>query len=208
MTKSNINGLTQLIKNYNSLFKEFENRKTLFNLRVDDLCDEYKCGLYPAGLSEEEVNEMDAYSKAKHFFATHDSLVKGLNRVRESNPDTCRKRLVSLYTRYLIDEFGYDYALSYLYVSNYMIFIEAGFYKTLNSEFKADQALRKITRQSETLKQQGIDVLDDFIKDTKAKVEPYAKDAADRVRPLVHEGSKRIAKVFTKLADKTQKKND
>ena len=35
-----------------------------------------------------------------------------------------------------------------------------------------------------------------------------AKDAADRVRPLVHEGSKRIAKVFTKIADKTQKKND
>ena len=53
-----------------------------------------------------------------------------------------------------------------------------------------------------------IDAFDGFIEDAKAKVEPYAKDAADRVRPLVHEGSKKIAKVFTKIADKTQKKND
>ena len=67
-----------------------------------------------------------------------------------------------------------------------------------------DSDQNKLTANSKTVSS----LLDDFIKDTKAKVEPYAKDAADRVRPLVHEGSKRIAKVFTKIADKTQKKND
>ena len=124
------------------------------------------------------------------------------------NSGADRKTLNSLYIGYLVKEYGLDYTTAYLHVSNYNIFIEAGFYKTLRSENLAEICLRKISGQAAVLKQHGIDAFDGFIEDAKAKVEPYAKDAADRVRPLVHEGSKKIAKVFTKIADKTQKKND
>lgn len=206
--RQKVKTLTGLVKEYNKLSNDFENKKTLFNLRVDDLCEDYECSIYPLGMSEEQINEFDAYSKAKHFFVTHDEIIKALNHIRQMNSGADRKTLNSLYTGYLVKEYGFDYTTAYLYVSNYNIFIEAGFYKTLRSENLADICLRKISGQAAVLKQHGIDALDGFIEDAKAKITPYAKSATGKVKPVVHEGSKTLAKVFSKIADKTQKKND
>ena len=41
--------------------------------------------------------------------------------------------LNSLYTGYLVKEYGFDYTTAYLHVSTYNIFIQAGFYKTLRN---------------------------------------------------------------------------
>lgn len=206
--RQKVKTLTGLVKEYNKLSNDFENKKLLFNLRVDDLCEDYGCSIYPLGMTEEQINEFDAYSKAKHFFVTHDEIIKALNYIRQMNSGADRKTLNSLYTGYLVKEYGFDYTTAYLHVSNYNIFIEAGFYKTLRSENCADICLRKISGQAAVLKQHGIDTFDGFIEDAKTKLKPYTDNAMSRVRPVVHKGSKTLAKVFTKLADKTQKKND
>lgn len=82
------------------------------------------------------------------------------------------------------------------------------YYKTLSSETKASNALRRISNQAELLKKQGITTFDGYVKEAKDKLKPYTDDIMGYVKPIVHQGSKTLAKVFTKIADKTQKKND
>ena len=87
-------------------------------------------------------------------------------------------------------------------------YIEAGFYKTISSEVLVDNCLRRVTRQTSILKKQGLNAYDDFVEDAKAKLKPYTTEVISRVRPVVHMGSKTLAKVFGKIADKTKEKND
>ena len=206
--KDKIEELKELIKKYNSLYNEFENRKKLFNLRVEDLCEEYDCTLYPIGLDEQEINEFDYYNKAKRFFKDNEVMVRALNNIRKNNVGAERKKLNSLYIKYLINEYGYDYTIAYFYVINYSVYVEAGYYKTVGCETVLSNNLRRISNQTEALKKQGIDMFDGFVSDAKNKLRPYAVKAVDKVKPFVHQGSKTLAKVFTKIADKTQKKND
>ena len=206
--KKEVIALRDSISEYNKLYNEFENKKTLFNLRVDDLCEEYGCGLHPIGLTEEEINKFDSYAKAKRFFGDNRDLVSGLNAIRKNNSGVDKRKLNSLYIKHLMRVYGYDYIIAYFYVSNYSIYTEAGYYKTLGSETKASNVLRRISNQAEELKKQGITTFDGYVKDAKEKLKPYTDDLMGRVRPIVHQGSKSLAKVFTKIADKTQKKND
>ena len=206
--KKEVEAIKVSIREYNKLYNEFENKKILFNLRVDDLCEEYGCGLHPIGLTEEEINKFDSYAKAKRFFGDNRNIVSGLNVIRKNNIGLDRKKLNSLYIKYLMSTYGYDYMIAYFYVSNYSIYTEAGYYKTLGSETKASNALRGISNQAEVLKKQGITAFDGYVRDAKEKLKPYTDDLMGRVRPFVHQGSKTLAKVFTKIADKTQKKND
>ena len=203
-----VNDLTDLIKEYNGLYNEFENKKLLFNLRVDDLCEDYDCGIHPLGLTEEQLSTFDNYAKAKHFFIIYDDIIKGLNRIKDSNKGADRKTLNSLYAKYLCSEYGFDYVTAYFYISNYNIYIEAGFYKTISSEVLVDNCLRRVTRQTSILKKQGLNAYDDFVEDAKAKLKPYTVEVISKVRPVVHMGSKTLAKVFGKIADKTKEKND
>lgn len=206
--KERILALKGLIKDYNNLYNDFENKKTLFNLRVDDLCEEYECGLAAVGLTEEEVNKMDNYSKARDFFNRYSSIIVRLNMIRKNNPNADRKKLNALYLRYLTRDCGFDYISSYMFVSNYSIFIEAGYYKTVGYESTLNNSLRRITNQTEKLKKEGINTFDIFIRDAKAKLRPYTDEVLNKVKPMVHQGSKTLVKVFTRIADKTQKKND
>ena len=206
--KDKIIELKTLIKEYNNLYNEFENKKTLFNLKVDDLCEEYECGLSSIGLTPEEVNTFDNYKKAKYFFTRYSSIIVSLNNIRGNNINLDRNKLNFLCTKYLTLDCGFDYTSSYLFVRNYSIFMEACYYKTVGYETALDIILQKISDKSQELKQLGVDSLDLYLGEIKARFRPYAEETLNKVKPIVHQGSKTLAKVFTKIADKTQKKND
>ena len=205
----------ELIKEYNGLFNVFSDKRTLFNLKVDDLCSEYDYRIHLVGLSEDQLSKFDSYSKAKYYFGTNKNVIDVLNAVRKNNQDVDRKKLISLLIRALHKNFGYDYQTAYFYVNNYMIYIESGFYKTKRCETLCENSLRRISNQTSVLKQNGIRCVDTMLGDLKLKLSPYteeAKSSFDKVKtaaqPLVHQGSKTLVKVFTKLADMTKSDNN
>ena len=203
-----------LVKEYNTLFNDFSNKRTLFNLKVEDLCEDYNYNLYRDGLSDEELIKYDHYSKAKKFFGDHLDIIKGLDSIRKNNLNKDKKNLNLLYIRYLNKTLGFDYETSYFYSMNYLIYESAGFYKTLSCDSKCESHLRRISKQVSYLKQMGITSVDNMLGDLKSKIEPYTSDtksSVDKVKsvtqPIVHYGSKTLAKVFTKISDITKKKN-
>ena len=205
--------LKELIKEYNGLFNTFSNKKTLFNLRVNDLCEQYNYKIKYFNISEEEINKLDSYSKAKSFFSSWDNVVKVLNNVRKNSLENDRNKLISLYIKALNKYFGYDYQTAYFFANNYYIYVESGYYKTKNSELLCEDILRKISVQTCKLKENGISSVDSMLGDLKLKLRPYAGDAKNSfskvkkvAQPVVHYGSKTLAKVFNKLADVTKKK--
>ncbi len=189
--------LKKEISEYNRLHKKFESLETLFNLKVDELCEENGYVIAPAGLTEEEVNRLDSYGKAKAFFKRNEQLCAALDCIRKGNNGENKMLLRDLYLDFLVKDLGYQYKSSYLFVNNYHVFSEAGYHETREAEIATNGVLKKITARASELKSQGIASIDEIIEGAKKKVTPY-----------IHEGSKTLAKVFTNIANKTEKKND
>lgn len=235
--REELNKFKEMVKEYDRLYYAFCDERTLFNSRVDELCEEYGCYIYPVVINEEQVNNLDLYENAKIFFNANPGIITQLNNIKKLNGDANRNRLLLLCTKYLSKNYSLDFDTAYSFVSNYAIFSEAGYYRTVKSENAADNSLRKVSAQVEVLKDLGLTSIENVFGDAKKKassaeqevrtiLEPYAAEAktrlepyatevkkglttvVDKAKPFVHDGSKELAKVFTKLANRTRPTTD